>query len=318
MKPAYAIAMLAALGLGLAGRFLAEPIQHREIGMVELASEQVLGGLRSVPLIRLWQRAEQAHKEGRYYEESAIYDLINELNPANGATIAYQAMTEGRHIAGMQRTREEAWQWVEVGLKRLAEARKRRSRGSEVHQTQWLLGFFAGRAFPTEFTASIAATYDEPEMLLAAQALQASMPTSESFRTFLHGEWNKNGFGDGLRKADGRSELSKGEQRWVNQAEFLLWQALSMVAGEAIDQERFQSSTAVTFAISSLGFAAEVAAEIPENKALVESLRAARPALIEAEFERLNDAGYPDYARSFREVSYRQIGIVEPDAAAQN
>lgn len=89
-----------------------------------------LGGFRGILADLLWMRAGRMQDEGRYFELVQLSEWIARLQPRSPEIWAYHAWNMAYNLSAMMEREEDAWRWVESGLRLLREDGLRENPGS--------------------------------------------------------------------------------------------------------------------------------------------------------------------------------------------
>ncbi|MCK6440780.1 MAG: hypothetical protein L6Q71_11355 [Planctomycetes bacterium] len=310
MSRAFVIALV--IAAAIAGRMLSESLipKHKGRETVETASNQLLGGLRAVPMLTLWGKVRDAEERGQWNEQFVLFGIISKLAPNNAAIVYYQARAEALDVSRQQPTRAAAWNWVQQGLDRLTSKRERLGNASLIEEGVWDIVYNAGQRFPLQVAMAIAVDQDSKELeeqVLACSHLLEQAPTVDAFLetqglTLLFDE------------SPAYQSLSEDELRVLKLVEGARWQALHLAAKRGLHLRRGHSTDLAFKYLISLRRLGALSTDEQHDRSLREK---AKDGLAE-ELARLRSLGEERRAREFGEHMNFLIGgwiRGEPEAA---
>jgi hypothetical protein len=185
-RVALAVALLA---LGIAGKLAISGQEpgFRVVRGSDAVSTTLLGGLRAVPLIALWDRSIETGQREDWVAQLALFDLISELTPRTAAAVHMQARTEALRVADEQQTRPDAWRWIQSAVQRLHLGRGRTHSPALMDEGLWTLGYYCGDRFPAEMAAILAAKSGDEALAAQADAAGKRILASKVALAWLDG-----------------------------------------------------------------------------------------------------------------------------------
>lgn len=111
---------------------------------------RVLGATRGYAVAALWLRAGDAYRRGDFFEASAMYALIRELQPRNPAVFSYLSWNEAYNIPGNFDDTARKLPWLERGLATIHEGQRALPRDASLRMEEWHFIFNRTRDFPLE------------------------------------------------------------------------------------------------------------------------------------------------------------------------
>jgi hypothetical protein len=251
--PVQGLLALAFLAVGIAGKSIAPapPEGYRSVGGTQAVASQLLGGLRAVPLIALWDRAIVAGQRHDWVTQTALFDVISSLTARSAAVTAHQAKSEALSVSEEQPDRAAAWAWVERGLHRLDAGLAGSPDPARLDEAAWAIGFYSGNRFPAEYAGFIAERMGDEQGAEEAAKLGARLRANPAAMAFLDGYGTRAGAsGDAGEEAEywlgaAFGKLSDEAKAAVLDADMLRWRAMRQVADRGIGKLRGPDSTLV-------------------------------------------------------------------------
>jgi hypothetical protein len=111
------LALLALSGLtGSAARAARGESALTAVTPTDFAGLVVMSGFRPIAVDFLWIRAEDLHRQRRYYELLSLYNLLATLDPHFEGAWVYNAFNLAYNLSMLEDTPEKRWRWVREGL----------------------------------------------------------------------------------------------------------------------------------------------------------------------------------------------------------
>src|SRR5690606_34636795 len=141
---------------------------------------------RALPLLALWQRAWAAQDRGDWFEQLALFDVIDALAPSNPEVVHSQVLLEAGTLAVSLPQRSDGAAWVERGIHRAERAIARMPESAKPLEAIWQAGFGpAGRRFPVEYALAAATAIQDQDLARSARRHLEAMNEDPAATGFL-------------------------------------------------------------------------------------------------------------------------------------
>ncbi len=228
----------------LVSRFTLNPIAYskRHGAQSQALVSQVFSGVKPFLMMRLWNQAEEAKSQGKWFKTIGSFNAMERLEPSNIRLSCYIAETEALFIAPEVNKRMEAWTWVQQALQRLQEKEEWLPNQALFCQQRWWIGFYMGQRFPLHYAKAIIALEAEEEVAKRLQPFLSKLEGEVSQAPELFAFLEDHGLIADFSLADSFQKLDLSTQNSLFELEALRWSAMLLALKPAFLKEKSRSS----------------------------------------------------------------------------